>query len=440
MQSSSLLLRLDGGGQSAVFRRESPIGIFRDSIRFVFPGGTRTVFFQARLSELASAALLDVEPIRLDLGIVRLGDEITRRVRVTNRGRETLNWMAGLAGTKGLPMALPTPRGRYVSFRKEASAGTGHYLSSRQPGDGIETFGQWSEEDGFPAGQDDQGSLHYRFTGTGLSLVVGKTEEGGRLNVFLDEKLVASIDGFSERKEKSEIIIAENLPDAPHLLTIVHGGGRVVVEGIRLFGKPILKSPRGSISVFPGSGMTTRETDYVTIVLRTQQLTPGIYAEHVYFTSNGGEAVIEVVVEIAAETQPRSLDVYRYLSGSDYLYTTNPLGESFRLQLKGYRNLGIVFRLFKPGTAGTTEFFRWFNPVLGDHYYSSEQGGGANELTGYLFEGSIGNIATFRLSGTKELYRWYNPSSGRHFYTTDQGGEGLGKKGYRYDGIVGYVR
>jgi hypothetical protein len=440
IQGGSLFLRLEGGGQSTVFRREYTIGILRDSIRFQFPGGTRTVFFQVRLSEWASAALLDVEPIRVDLGVVRPGDEITQRVHVTNRGRETLKWKAGLAGTKGLPATAPAPTGRYVSFHKEAIAGAGNYLPTAQPGEGIDLFGPWSDESGYPVGQGEQSSLRYRFTGTGASLFVWKTPEGGPLSVFIDERPVTLIDGFSDRKEKAEILVAENLPDAPHLLTVVNGGGRVILEGVRLFGKPILKGPIGWINVFPDSGMTTRETDYVSIALHTRQLASGIYTEHVYFNSNGGEACVELFVEIAADTQPRFLDVYRYLSGSDYLYTTNPLGEASRLQTKGFQNLGIVFRLFNAGTAGTTEFFRWFNPVLGDHYYSSEPVGGGKVLKGYLFEGSIGNIATFRLSGSKELYRWYNPSTGRHFYTTDQGGEGFVKKGYRFDGIAGYVR
>jgi hypothetical protein len=440
IQGGSLLLRLEGGGQTAVFRREYSIGIIRDSIRFHFPGGTRTVLFQVRLSELASAALLDVEPIRVDLGVVRSGDEITQRVHVTNRGRETLKWNAGTAGMKGMPATASVPAGRYVSFRREAAAGTGHYPSNVSPGEGIELYGPWSEEGGYPVCQGDQSSLRYRFTGTGISLLVWRTPERGALNVLIDEKPFTLIDGFADHKEKAEILVAENLPNVPHLLTVVNGGGRIILEGVRVFGKPIIRGPRGWINVFPDSGMTTRETDYVTIAIHTRQMMPGIYAERVYFTSNGGEADIELLVEIAPETQPRFLDVFRYLSGSDYLYTANPLGEASRLQMKGFKNLGIVFRLFNSGTAGTTEFFRWFNPVLGDHYYSSDPAGGGKVLKGYLFEGSIGNIATFRLSGTKELYRWYNPSTGRHFYTTDQGGEGLGKKGYRYDGIAGYVR
>ncbi len=440
IQNCALLLNLEGGGQSVAYRREAAVGVFRESIRFSFPSGARTVFFQVRLSELASKALLDVEPIRIDLGVVRPGEMISRRVHVTNRGKETLKWRAGLPGAKGIPATALKPLGRYISFLNEGARGTGSYPVATQVQEGLELSGPWAEEGGYPATLADLSALRYRFTGTGISLLIRKTPEGAPLSVFLDEQFIALIDGFAERRERAEILIAEDQPEIPHLLTVLSEGGRVVLEGVRIFGKPLLKGPRGWISVSPDSGMTTRETDYVNIAINTGQLTPGLYGEYVFFASNGGDAAVEVFLEVGAETHPRLLDVYRYVVGSDYLYTTNPQAESSRLQVKGYHSLGLAFRLFSPGTPGTTDFYRWFNPVKGDHFYSSDPAGGGKPLQGYLFEGSIGSIATSRLTGTRELYRWHNPGTGRHFYTTNQAGEGMGKKGYRFDGISGFVR
>jgi hypothetical protein len=440
IQNCALQLNLEGGGQSVAFRREAAVGVFRESIRFSSPSGARTVFFQVRLSDLASKALLDVEPIRIDLGVVRPGEMISRRVHVTNRGKETLKWRAGLPGARGIPGTALKPLGRYISFLNEGARGTGGYPVASQVQEGLELSGPWAEEGGYPATQADLSALRYRFTGTGASLLIRKTPEGAPLSVYLDEQFVTLIDGFAERRERTEILIAEDQPDGPHLLTVLSEGGRVILEGVRIFGKPLLKGPRGWISVSPDSGMTTRETDYVNIALNTGQLAPGLYGEYVFFTSNGGDAAVEVFLEVGAETHPRLLDVYRYVVGSDYLYTTNPQAESSRLQVKGYQSLGLAFRLFSPGTPGTTDFFRWFNPVKGDHFYSSDPVGGGKPLQGYLFEGAIGNIATSRLTGTRELYRWHNPGTGRHFYTTNQAGEGMGKKGYRFDGISGFVR
>lgn len=437
----TLLLRLEGGGQTASFRREAPVGNLRESIRINSRGGARTVFFNARLSELASASLLHVEPLRIDFGAVRPGEQITRRVQVTNRGKEPLKWKAGLPAKKGRTETELVTKGRYVSFLNEAAAGAGSYPAVGQLREGLELAGPWAEEGGYPVSQisqSDRSILRYRFTGTGISLFIKKTPDGGPFTVLIDEQFVSLLDGFSDRRERVEILITDDQPEVSHSLAIVNGGGRVVVEGVRIFGKSVLKGPPGWINIFPNSGMTTRETDYVNIVLNANRLTPGVYGEKIFFTSNGGEADVEVFLEVAAMTQTQFLDVHRYLAGSDYIFTTTPQAEASRLQ--GYRNLGIAFRLFSPGTPGTTDFFRWFNPVKGDHFYSSDPSVGGKPPAGYLFEGSIGNIATFRLAGTRELYRWYHPGKGYHFYTTDQGGEGLGKKGYRFDGIAGFVR
>lgn len=434
----SLLLRLEGGGQTASFRREAPIGTLRDSIRINSRGGARTVFFNARLSELASTSLLDVEPLRIDYGAVRPGEQITRRVQVRNRGKEPLKWKAGLPAKRGRTEAELVTKGRYVSFLNEAAVGAGSYPTAGQLREGLELAGPWAEEGGYPVSQGDRSILRYRFMGTGISLFIKKTPDGGPFTVFIDEQFVNLHDSFSDQRERVEILITDTQPEASHSLAIVNGGGRVVVEGVRIFGKPVLKGPPGWISIFPNSGMTTRETDYINIVLNANRLMPGVYGEQIVFTSNGGEADVEVFLEVATVTQTRFLDVHRYLAGSDYIFSTNPQAEASRLQ--GYRHLGIAFRLFSPGTPGTTDFFRWFNPAKGDHFYSSDPSGSAKSPAGYLFEGSIGNIATFRLAGTRELYRWVHPGKGVHFFTTDQGGEGLGKKGYRFDGIAGFVR
>jgi len=434
----SLILRLEAGGEVAVFRREVPVGELREELRFHYYGGTISVFFNVGLVEMAPAPLLVVEPLRMDFGTIRPGGQITKKILLKNRGRESLKWKVGVAGTRGMPATATAPVGRYVSFRHEAAV-TGLYALTGQIREDMELTGAWAEEGGYPSGQGEQNTLRYRFTGTGIRLYFWKSPEGAPFSVFLDDQFIDVIDGFAERRERVEVLIADALPDGPHLLAIVNGGGKVTLEGVQLLGKPIQRGPRGWIRVFPDSGFTNRETDYINVVLNTRQLAPGIYGDHVLFLTNGGEADVEVFLEVAAETTPRFLDVHRYLAGSDYLYTTNPQAEATRIQVKGYRHTGIVFRLFAPGTPGTTDFFRWFNPLKGDHYYSYDPKGG-KPLPGYLFEGSIGNIGTSRLTGTRELYRWFNPTTNGHFYTTEQGGEGITKKGYRFDGIAGFVR
>ena len=440
LQSGSLVLRLEAGETSATFLREVQAGELREAIRFTSTGGAITVFFRVRLAQFASAPMMTLAPVRIDCGTVRTGEQITRMVHLTNRGKEVLKWRAGLAGRRGMPATARPLAGRYVSFLNEAVSGKGDYSPAGALKEDLQLTGTWGEEGGYPSSRAENDTLHYRFTGSGISLFIWKSPEGGPLSVFIDEQFVAYLNNFSERLEREEISLTEWLPDGPHVLTLVNEEGRTVLEGVRISGRPVRKGPPGWISVFPDSGTTMRETDYVNIGINVRNIEPGIYGERVFFLSNGGDADVEIFLEVAADAQPRLFDVYRYVAGDDYLYTTDPRTEAARLQAKRYRNQGIVFRLFSPGTPGTTTFFRWFNPARGDHFYSSDQTGGGKPLAGYIAEGMIGNIATSRLTGTRELYRWHNPATGRHFYTTDQAGEGLAKKGYRFDGIAGFVR
>lgn len=437
-RNGSLILRLTNGSHSAAFRRDVPLGELREEILFNHNGGTVSVFFRANLVPLASSdPVLTLEPLRLDFGVISPEDQkITKRILVKNRGREPLTWRAGSPGDKGMPVAQPQV-GQYVSFYND-TAGTGVYPLSGLTQKGLELIGQWEEDGGYPSGQGDQNILRYRFTGTGIGLYYWKSPEGGPISVYMDEQFVSVVDGRAERRRRAEFLITQGQPEGPHLLTVVNGAGKVTLEGVRVLGKVIQKGPRGWITVFPDNGFTARETDFVNVALDTRQLAPGTYADQVYFTSNGGEGDVEVFLEVPAETAPKFLDVHRYLSGLDCFYTTDPQAEASRFRSKGYRHTGVVFRLFGLGTPGTTGFYRWFNPSKGDHYYSYDPKGG-KPLSGYIFEGSIGNIATSRLTGTRELYRWFNPDKGSHFYTTDPTGEGVDKKGYRFDGIAGFV-
>ncbi len=437
-RACSVVLHLEAAGHAAAFHRDVPVGDLREEIRLSHGGETVSVFFQVRLVALATEPQLDLEPLRMDFGTIRPGEQITKRILLKNKGREPLTWKTGVAGGKGMPSTAQPLVGQYVSFRSETAGAVAYPLSGLQQ-EGLELSGNWEDEGGYPSGQGEQNVLRYRFSGMGINLYFWKSPDGGPFSVYLDEQFVTLVDGHAERRERGEALVFEGQIEGPHLLTIVNGAGKLTLEGVRILGKSIQKGPRGWITLFPDSGFTTRETDFINVAINARQLAPGIYGDHVFFASNGGEADVEVFLEVAAETTPRFLNVHRYLTGSDYLYTTNPQAEASRLRLKGYRLDGIVFRLFAPGTPGTTDFFRWFNPSKGDHYYSHDPKGG-KPLPGYLFEGAIGNIATSRLTGTRELYLWFNPAKGGHFYTTEQAGEGLAKKGYRFEGIVGFVR
>jgi hypothetical protein len=200
-----------------------------------------------------------------------------------------------------------------------------------------------------------------------------------------------------------------------------------------------MKGAKNWIQIYPGNGTTTKETDYANVIINTGNLKSGNYGENIIFSSNGGSEIVEVSFKVSDSKSPNIINIYRYMKGLDCLFTASPESEAPDI-LQSYKNGKIAFKLYRRGTRGTTEFYRWYNPSKMTHFYSYDRSGGGKSLRGYIFEGSVGNIATSRLSKTRELYRWYNPATGTHSYSTNLKGENYTDNGYKYDGIAGYVR
>ena len=212
-----------------------------------------------------------------------------------------------------------------------------------------------------------------------------------------------------------------------HSLTLALNGTGIAIEGVRVGRQDVLEGKRNWISVFPESGFTLKETDYINITLTPNQANPGIYTNTLQITSNNGSLDIPISFEIISNTAPEYIDIYRYYKGNSYLYITNLSTEEMRLTSKGFIKQGLAFHLFQPGTPGTIPFHRWYNPNMINQFYSYDYQKGSSML-GYIYEGAIGNIATSRLSNTRELYRWFNPRTKQHFYSLDARGEGMTKK------------
>jgi hypothetical protein len=423
---------METGGRSVSLSRELPLGELRERVQFNYIGGKQNVFFAARLSELAAVPILELDAFRIDFGKIRAGEIVSKRVHLTNLGKTLLKWKVRVAGAND-----ETGGGRYLSFQRVISESPS--ALSGQIQEGLDFSGNWTKKGGFPEGQGEQSSMKYRFNGTGITLYFWKSPETGKFSAFLDGQLVNVLDGFSENRERAEALIAENQPDGPHLLTVICGAGPTTFEGVSVYGKPVEKGSRGWVTVFPDSGFTSRETDYINISVNTHGLLPGIYGGRILFSSNGGDNDLQFSLEVAGDAHSRLLDIHRYLAGSDCLLTSTPQTETALIKARGYHYAGIPFRLFVPGTPGAIDFYRWFNPASGDHYYSYKHDAGKS-LPGYTFEGAIGNIGTSKLAGTRELYRWVNRKTKHYFYTTDQSGEGMAQKGFQYDGISGFVK
>jgi hypothetical protein len=432
-------LTLEAGDQTMTLRKNIETGGHREMVRLKLNGGTGLFSLSFKLVEKNTEPLISIDPVRIDFGVAVQGEQVSRRIRVTNQGWNTLKWHA-IPGEKADRDKVAAIRGKHVSFLNEEVLGTRHYVAPRYLKERLELRGKWTEEQGYPSAPEEGGTLRYRFSGTGISVYFRKGPDTGQLAVFLDDKFLYQQEGLTENAEKAEFLVAEGLHNGPHTLALVNRNSAVTIEGIRVYGNDVMKLNAANIALSPGEGVLTRQTNYVNIMIDTRQLSPGQYGDFVAFDSNGGHADVELALDVIQDSIPKVLDVYRYVRDADYFFTTNPQAELSTLQTRGYQKQGVAFRLFCPGIPGTTEFYRWFNPQREDHYYGYDLKIAKRSMRGYILEGTIGNIATSRLTFTRALYRWYHPARKRYFFTVDPNGEGIQKKGYQFDGIAGYVR
>ncbi len=437
----SVEIKMTAGTGKLICRKDLSTGQHREAIKITSAGGNRTIFVSFKIVSNQELAQINLNPERMDMGSVLQGKTVSKKIRLTNKGKEILKWSVADQKQKRSDVPIGVfKKGKYISFVNEEIRGSGAYIPPAHLKESMDVIGRWAENDGYPSSTASTNSIKFNFNGTGLIIYFTSYPDAGNLTVYLDDKLINEHDWFADQKEKGELLVAEGLVDTSHAVTLVNKDGHLDIEGVKVLGKDIVRGPPGWINIYPYSGATTLETEYINVNLNAASLAPGFYGDNIVFHSNGGEGIVEVFVEVVPDKLTKVIDVFRYSQGFDFLFTANPQAETKRLSQNAYVKDGIAFRLFVPDTPGTTNFYRWYNPLKKDHFYHYDPKGGGKQLQGYLFEGAIGNIATSRMTNTKELYRWYNSTTGHYFYTTDSKGEKAVKKGYRFDGIAGYVR
>ncbi|MGD0022017.1 MAG: hypothetical protein ABSC54_06910 [Smithellaceae bacterium] len=434
-------MKLEAENGELVCSKNLSAGTYKEAIKINSAGGLRTIFVTFSIVSTQEAALINLNPLRMDMGSISPGKTISKKIRVTNKGKEMLTWSVALQKPKRGENPATFKKGRYISFVNNEVRDNGTYVVPGHLKEVIDLMGRWTGNDGYPSSAEGESSIKLRFNGTGIILYLVTYPDDGKLSIYLDEQLISNRKWVNDLKEKQgELPIVEGLVDGPHVLTIVTNDSRLVFEGVKILGKNIIRMPAGRITIVPNSGTITSQTSYLNVTLNAGQMMPGYYGDNIIFNANGGDGMVEVFVEVIPDSVPRAIDIFRYSKGLDYLFTANPQAETEMINRNGYAKDGIAFRLFVPETPGTTAFYRWYNSQKNGHFYHHDNAGGGKNLQGYIFEGSLGNIATSKLTNTRELYRWYNPESGRYFYTTDPKAENVRKNGYRFDGIAGYVK
>ena len=433
-------IQLEVGRGKLICQKDLHIGIHKEAIKITSTGGSRTIYVTFKIVTTQESPMINFNPARLDMGCVIPGKTVSKKIMVTNKGKEMLVWAVVARKPKRNENTSIFKKERYISFLNEEVRESGDYSVPGHLRDSVELYGKWTENDGYPFSVGGGNSIKYRFNGTGISLNLANQSEEGSLAIYLDENMLNSHNWSASKKEKGELVLAEGLADGPHVLIVVNKDGNLKIEGVKISGKDVIRGPSGWMTVLPDSGTTTSQTNYLNVTLNTGQLAPGYYGDSVVFKTNGGDEIVDVYVEVIPDNVSRVIDIYRYSRGLDYLFTADPQMETKRLNQNDYVKEGIAFRLFVPETPGTRSFYRWYNPQKKDHFYHYDSRGGGKNLQGYVFEGAIGNIATSKMTNTRELYRWVNTSTGNHFYSTDPKGEKIVKKRYRFEGIAGYVK
>jgi len=430
-----VIIKIGTDKSSVSYKKELPLGTYRERMILTSNGGTRNLFFKFVITEMLSRPRLEIRPHGIEFGAIEAGKKMIKKLEVRNTGKGILSWRAKLQRNRKLFDGVVLNKGKYVSFINENIAGMYLYEIPAHLLKDIEITGAWTESEGYPVSEYADDRLTYKFNGTGIAIFVTKEEDGGVISVSVDEKDIGFFDCQSEKKERAEFPVATKLTEGDHTLTLKNMGGRVTLEGMKVYSDKLITGRSGWVRLFPDRGTTKREIDYINVMINSSNLMPGSYCENVLFYSDGGNRVAELSLEIEDMKTTKLIDIYRYAKGADNLLTPDAK------PVEGYkRDKNVAFQLFRKGTPGTIEFYGWYNPVKGDHFYSSDRTGGGKSLAGYDFIESIGNIATLKLSNTRELFRWFNPDTGTHFYTTDPKGEGRPDDGYQYDGISGYVR
>jgi len=434
-------MKIEAENGKLICSKNLPTGTHKEAIKINSAGGLRTIFVTFSIVSTQESALINLNPLRMDMGSISPGKTVSKKIRVTNKGKEMLTWSVALQKPKRGENPANFKKGRYISFVNDEIRDSGIYIVPGHLKELIELMSRWTANDGYPSGAEGESSIKLRFNGTGIVLYLITYLDDGKLTIYLDEQVISNRKWFTDLKEKKgELPVAEGLVDGPHVLTIVSKDSRLVFEGVKILGKNVIRVPAGRITIVPNSGTTTSQTNYLNVTLNVGQIVPGYYGDNIIFNANGGDGMVEVFVEVIPDSAPRAIDIFRYSKGLDYLFTANPQAETEKISKNAYIKEGIAFRLFGPETPGTTAFYRWYNPQKNDHFYHHDNAGGGKNLQGYIFEGSLGNIATSKLTNARELYRWYNPASSRYFYTTDPKAENVRKNGYRFDGIAGYVK
>lgn len=430
-----------GGGQTAVYHRRAPEGSYQDQVVLRLNDRHRTLFFAYQVSAEKSRPVLRLEPRVLILGMLEPEKVYMPKISVRNEGKSMLSWNAEVQGRRAFFHDMRLPRGMFMSLYNEKTGDDQFYTPPEQAAEVVSFSGWWRGRGGYPERFARNDSLTYSFEGTGVAVSFFTSPGAGSFRVSINDAYAGEIDCDGPSEERKEVMIAGDLEPGPQVLTLTAAQeGPFRLEGFRVYGTDVKRATGNWIRLSPSRGVTRTSPDFVSLIINPAELEAGLYRENILFDSDGGREVVELFFEVKEARTAALIPIYLYRRGDDRLYRPESLTLPDEL-VRGYRKEEVAFTLFSAGTPGTAEFYAWHDPRRNSWFYSTDRTGDGREAAGYVFQGSIGNIALVPIRETRELYRLYNPETRRYLYTTTLREESeKRRRGYRYDGIAGYVR
>lgn len=436
-----VVMTLTGGQQTAQYTKYLPTGKYREMIRVTSNGGARHLFVAFELKTVSSRPELAVFPHGIDFGTVDEGESGMKKIHIANVGKNVLKWSLKPQGKRRYFNGVLLPKGRYLSLKNDHLADEEDYHAPDGIADDISLSGTWTTRDGYPEYASGAGQLKYTFYGKGFAVSLVHGGEDGQIRVSIDGTVAGSYNYSGKRNERSEFLVTNKLSDGIHVAILEINGAPIVIEGMTVYASNIITQQSNWLRVFPEKGTTTNEIDYCNVMINSQGLAPGVYAENILFSSNGGNERVYVSLEVAPGSVEPYINFYRFVRGENVILSHKESLESE--ETKEYTRQGVAFRLFAEEVPGTTQLYQWRIPETGEIFLSPDMDEDKLKRSlgkDYVFDGAAGNIATVKLEGVRELFQWYDPETDSYFYSTDAKGEGMTDRGYQYDGMIGYVK
>ena len=209
---------------------------------------------------------------------------------------------------------------------------------------------------------------------------------------------------------------------------------------------------------FTGGDATLPKIDFSYVA--THEIGHGIGLLHSDVASslmadNYDEAILGLTVDdVAAATEMygasnlEQLDVFRFFrpDTGGHLFTTADIERESLQNQASFREEGVGFEglsITNTNIEFSTPVYRFFNKVLGSHFYTSneDEKNVVLDFDVFQYEGISFRALTVDTAATEPVYRFFNLESGGHFYTIDENEKNVVMEidNFRFEGVGFYA-